>query len=341
MMRILFVFVFLLGLVSCGEEKSSSSSSSDRSISADSFKQPNCDDVKAEFYSNSGLDHNQNYSGLYKICKNGKIQCLYEVKNGKRNGFRRVWFMDTGKLKIDQNFKNGLKDGIQREWSHDAILIKEENYINDELISRKEWSENSKNNHLIEEKTDKHYRRWDDNGQLVQETTDKHHRIWHYNGQLASESTDTKIKTWNQNGRLTSEKNYKKTGDFKNKKYYELQGLSTSWHDDGQLAYKGYYKEDKKVGQHKRWYNNGQLEREENFNNQGELNGLLSSWSENGQINFERYYKNGEREGVWKEWYENGQLKSETVYKDGYRVSIKEWYEDGEPMGGGIHAIPM
>ena len=67
-MRLLFVFVFLLGLVSCGEDKkSSSSSSSDSSSSGKPEKQPNCEDVNALHTCDDEFIPS-NYSGFVKCC---------------------------------------------------------------------------------------------------------------------------------------------------------------------------------------------------------------------------------------------------------------------------------
>ena len=85
-MRLLFVFVFLLGLVSCGEEKKSSSSSSSDS-SNDNKK--NCDNIEGVI----DCDFNPRSSNFeetlkkynkdevkIKCCENGIIKHTYTVR---------------------------------------------------------------------------------------------------------------------------------------------------------------------------------------------------------------------------------------------------------------------
>jgi len=54
------------------------------------------------------------------------------------------------------------------------------------------------------------------------------------------------------------------------------------------------------------------------------LNGLYKEWYENGQLEFEENYNNGKKDGLQKHWEENGQLKYNERYKEG--VSFKYGY---------------
>ena len=50
-------------------------------------------------------------------------------------------------------------------------------------------------------------------------------------------------------------------------------------------------------------------------------NGLHTEYFENGQLEIEENYKDGKEDGTVTWWYENGQIKSEGNYKDGECIS--------------------
>lgn len=90
------------------------------------------------------------------------------------------------------------------------------------------------------------------------------------------------------------------------------------------------YKDGKRDGVQKRWYDNGQLWIEMNYKD-GKGNGLMRSWYENGQLLYKAYQKYGKLDGKEKWWYENGQLNAENNYKDGkIRGQAKVWHENGK-----------
>ncbi len=125
----LFVFVFLLGLVSCGVNKKSSA------------KQPNCEDIE-------GLEEcdivnlvPKNYIGIVKCCKNGKVEMFVTIKDGKPDGLLRGWH-ENGQLQLEMNMKDGKPDGLVRGWHENGQLDSEGNMKNgkpDDLI-RRWWS---------------------------------------------------------------------------------------------------------------------------------------------------------------------------------------------------------
>ena len=81
----------------------------------------------------------------------------------------------------------------------------------------------------------------------------------------------------------------------KNITYYKglpYSGELFANYKNGQLKYKGSYKDGKWDGIHEKYYENGQLESKEN-------------------------YKDGKKDGIHEKYYENGQLKKKGNYKDG------------------------
>jgi len=92
-----------------------------------------------------------------------------------------------------------------------------------------------------------------------------------------------------------------KLDDTKN----NIEGLRTSYYENGQKRTEGTYKD-------------------------GELDGKWTRWHENGQKSSEGTYKDGKEDGLWTLWYENGQKESERTYKDGELDGLwTYWDEDG------------
>ena len=106
-------------------------------------------------------------------------------------------------------------------------------------------------------------------------------------------------------------------------------GLRIGWHDNQQLAFRGFKKDGEREGLFTEWYDNGQ-KRFEGTYKAGKKEGLWTEWYSNGQKWEEGTYKAGKKEGLWTEWYSNGQKKAEGTYI----VDEKEglwtyWNEDG------------
>ena len=83
-----------------------------------------------------------------------------------------------------------------------------------------------------------------------------------------------------------------------------------------------------KNGEHKEWYNNGQL-RKHCYYKDGILDGEYKDWWDNGQM-WEHYYcKNGRKNGEYKSWYEEGQLCDHYYYRNGNECTYEEYYSLG------------
>ncbi len=77
----------------------------------------------------------------------------------------------------------------------------------------------------------------------------------------------------------------------------------------------GYIKKGKWDGPFKSYYDNGQLQQEEIYNN-GKRDGPLKSYHENGQLMGEGTYKDDKLDGPYKSYYDNGQLNEELTYNN-------------------------
>ena len=112
-----------------------------------------------------------------------------------------------------------------------------------------------------------------------------------------------------------------------------VTGIVTEALEDGQLYSESNWKDGKKDGLHRKWYEGGRLIYEENYKDGGH-DGLAKRWHSNGQLEEEGNWKDGKRDGLVKQWYENGQLEEEGNWKNGELDGYKSWDEDGQLKSG-------
>ncbi|MCE2421842.1 MAG: toxin-antitoxin system YwqK family antitoxin, partial [Gemmatimonadetes bacterium] len=86
-----------------------------------------------------------------------------------------------------------------------------------------------------------------------------------------------------------------------------------------------------RASSHFQWYENGQMESEEHYDEAGEPTGRRVAWYENGQMESETHYEAGEPTGRQILWYENGQMWFEQHYEAGEPTGRRmAWYENGQ-----------
>ena len=99
---------------------------------------------------------------------------------------------------------------------------------------------------------------------------------------------------------------------------YGLDGLLEIFHNNGQLKYRGNYKNGKEDGLRETFYSksnnnpfvlHGPIETRENYKD-GKRDGLSEWFYENGQLSWRGNYKNGKEDGLCEGFDENGQLQS-------------------------------
>ena len=93
----------------------------------------------------------------------------------------------------------------------------------------------------------------------------------------------------------------------------------------------------KEYGLYKKWWENGQLWKEINYNEKGELDDICKEWNKNGDLLFEIEFKNNELitinyinskytdEEYWFSYYD--QIQDKWVY---FYDKIKEMYNNGK-----------
>lgn len=127
------------------------------------------------------------------------------------------------------------------------------------------------------------------------------------------------------NGQLKSEMKFK-SGELESSKLY---------HENGQLALEGAYRDGMKNGLWKRYYEEGQLEAKLMF--QDDLfYGRIEWYYKNGQVKelgyWSGYGADSYRNNDHKWWYDNGNIKSERVYDSGYEETQECWDKEGKKI---------
>jgi len=111
-----------------------------------------------------------------------------------------------------------------------------------------------------------------------------------------------------------------------------VDDTKTSFEDMGSgLRYEWYYKDGKRAdGISKSWHSNGQLRQIDTYRD-GKRNGLSTRWGDRGQKLLEGNYKEGRRGGVWTRWYKGlpDQKMIEWEYKSG-KQDGKNWVYDSK-----------
>lgn len=87
-------------------------------------------------------------------------------------------------------------------------------------------------------------------------------------------------------------------------------------HANGQLRQEFTYKDMKREGPCKCWWENGRLMREFSYKD-GKQEGPYTSWYDDGQLWIECTFKDGKLDGPFKSWWGDGSLQTEYFYKDG------------------------
>ena len=105
-------------------------------------------------------------------------------------------------------------------------------------------------------------------------------------------------------------------------------GSWKSWHDNGQMAWKGTFTNGNKNGLWIEWYDNGNKQFEMSYLN-GTLDGLWTEWYYNGNVRSKGMLNDDERNGQWIKYYSNGQTKKESWYRDGEKHGLCSSYHIG------------
>ncbi|WP_452229887.1 toxin-antitoxin system YwqK family antitoxin [Lacinutrix sp. MEBiC02404] len=115
--------------------------------------------------------------------------------------------------------------------------------------------------------------------------------------------------------------------------YYQdtpFTGISVLSYPNGNMAESIPYKNGKKDGTLKKWFENETLSFEAFYKN-GKLEETATSWWLNGNIRSESHYKNGIANGIQKQWYKTGELFKQMTIVNGKEEGMqKAWRRNGK-----------
>jgi antitoxin component YwqK of YwqJK toxin-antitoxin module len=214
--------------------------------------------------------HTETYNNGVKKCE-GRFVIDTTTGNKNKDGVWKFWY-PNGNLESEVFYINNLEEGVAKFWYMDGDLRAEDCYVNGLMHGySRQWDK--KGNLYIED----HYR----NGKL-----DGLSREWSSSGQICSEAEfrngvlEGLTREWWLNGQLLREVCY--SGGY-------LKGDVKEWFETGQMKSVGEFLHNQsvgdlpiKVGRHKTWYPNGNLESEVFYEDDKPIEGTI--WDEEGNI---------------------------------------------------------
>lgn len=245
---------------------------------------------------------------------------LNDVKQGKA-----YYYHLTGNLKEEVSYSDGKRQGPAKEYDENGNLIMIMEYHNNYLISRERinrtdaqgnkqgpWKYYHDNGILFKEMNytdnllDGLYREYANSGTLILS-------LRYDKGKLFEESD----KTLNNNIEIDVRREFT---------------------DDGKLKFTGSFRNNKPLGIHRFYNNEGQIVNSEIFNEEGEVtaqgivdetgnrNGAWKDLYPDGKLKAEGTYNNNLRSGKWVFYYNNGKKEQEGNYLRGNLDGTWRWY---------------
>lgn len=223
---------------------------------------------------------------------------------GNKNG-TWITFFDNGKIRLEEQYRNGILNGFVKEWDETGNLLYIHKYNNGELQAdadevkqydiRYDYYENGKVKIIGSYRNnipDGVRREYNESGKIIKGYIFR-------NGIMQAEG-------------IIDEKGLKQ-GPFK--EYYE----------NGSLLGEGLYRDSKKIGAWKFYYQDGKTEQVGTFDNRGQQIGTWKWFHLNGLIWIEEEYINGQREGIYTEYDTIGKVIVQGEYFDGEETGFWFW----------------
>lgn len=280
----------------------------------------------------NGKFENNEYSGHGYYCNNGVIEYVGYWKNGKKNGKGKQYY-ENSKLKYDGYFVDGNLEG-------ECIYYD----ISGNPLYSGGWKNNKRNGIGIKYEDNKIVYEGDfiddkfhGNGKSYYKNT-----YIEYDGEWKNDKRDGKGKKYYE----TKKEQLKYVGNFNNDEFHDVN--ATSYYINGNKEYEGEWKNGKKCGKGKHYFENKkeQLKYDGCFENNA-YNGKGKSYYENGNIEYDGDWKNDKKNGcgtyyiyinnyILREKY--GTFLNDTFYHgslseyDGRRKTIILKYKDGQPV---------
>ncbi|MEY4603816.1 MAG: hypothetical protein RIT43_1108 [Bacteroidota bacterium] len=231
----------------------------------------------------------------------GNRECLFEYKNGLRNGnFKK--FSSKGVIIEEGIYSDDLQNGEWKYYHPNGTLKAVGSFKsgNGGDPSRIDVPRNGREGKWMTYK---------ENGKQDQESN------WMNGLQNGTQSV------YFENGKLSEISNWKNG---------LLHGSIIRYSENGNITEELSYFEGKYNGVWKTYHSNGNLNQIKNFKS-GKMDGETMSYFESGKIKAQEIYRNDKKNGVSKEYFENGKIKAELHYVNGQMHGPgKVYHENGQ-----------
>jgi antitoxin component YwqK of YwqJK toxin-antitoxin module len=256
---------------------------------------------------------------------NGQLWVRGNYIDGKQDGLHENYY-ENGQLWSRGNYVDGKRDGLSEEFYENGQLRSRGNYVNGERDGL--WDGFDREGRETYAGEYIYGEMFDDIEVVKNENGQLESKIYNRDGE---EVVQTRL-TYHDNGQLRFRGNYK---DMKG------HGLVENFYENGQLSARGYYVNGERDGLWESFYLNGQamskqksqegkLLFSEHFDKKNQLitNGILVDHYNNGQLRIRGVIKDGKQDGLSEGFYENGQLSSRETFKDGEPNGLVEFFDE-------------
>lgn len=285
---------------------------------------------------------------------NGAVDFQYEVKDGKPEG-ELLSLFDSGELFKRGTYKAGEMDGPQTTYFRNGNVRVKENYLNGKLhgdferffedgkleIKGKYVNGNQAGEWMTyyEDGKQKVVQNYDETGKQNGQAT-----FYNRDGSKLYEMTYKKgdvvaYKYFTRDGNVATE-GERKTGDFlfksihpngntESEGYYgkkEHNGKWMTYDINGNLFIEREYENGVNKGTHKRYYSNGKIEIQYDYNKEGNAHGYYFDNFRNGKLYKQGYMNNDEWDGPWEEYYHDQSLRTSYFYINGELNGYRHHY---------------
>lgn len=275
--------------------------------------------------------HNNQKNGYYLIyqtsdesdsANQNKLLSKELYLNDTKEG-ESYYYYPNGNIWRSVYYKNGKRNGKSMEFSEKGIMISIMHYRENLLVQREfiNRTDRKGNKQGV-------WKEFYKNGKIKQEVTylnDKYHGL---------------LKTYNERGELEKSVRYFNGQLVLNEANYNNNDIEIkdSIGSNGRVVSKGGFKDNKPVGVHTRFNDEGKPVSSEIFdelgfilaagslNTDGYKNGSWEYFYSTGELMSKGQYKNNKKQGMWNYYYQDGKVEQKGSYRNGQPEGLWSWY---------------
>ncbi|NLA25431.1 MAG: toxin-antitoxin system YwqK family antitoxin [Bacteroidales bacterium] len=245
--------------------------------------------------------------------------------NGTRQG-ESFYYHENGELKMGIYYRNNKRHGSGKEFDQNGNVIALFEYFNGYLLENKKI-----NRHDAQGRKQGTWMEFYENGQIHTDISYMYGKIHGY------------YREYNDQGILIKEMRYL-NGELITREIEEelmqKADIKTLYNENGSIKYTGAFLNEKPVGIHREYNENGELNlakeydefgvllAEGLFDSKGNKTGRWTLFYETGEIMARGQYKDNKKHGNWEFLYQNGKTEQKGEFVDGRPEGEWIWYYD-------------